>query len=82
MDLGFQPMAQLGGGGDFERWGLVEGCQVSGGVSLKGMMGPCPFLSLSFLLSGHEVNSSPPHAPAIMYYATTGPNQQAQVTVD
>jgi hypothetical protein len=36
----------LRGGGNFKRWGLVEGLHDTGGVFLKGIMGPlCPPIS-------------------------------------
>jgi hypothetical protein len=45
----FLRVALLEGGGYFQRWGLMGGLQVIGGVPLKGIMGPWSFLPLSFI---------------------------------
>jgi hypothetical protein len=66
--------------GTFRRWSGVGGSKVTEGVSLKGILGPCPLslsLSLSMLPDNHEVNRPPPASPSsMMSCATAGPNQQ------
>jgi hypothetical protein len=65
----------LGSGGSFERWDLVGGLSVIGGLTYTVIVGPTPSSSCLFLLLSHELSGfSPSHVPAMLCCFTTTPN--------
>lgn len=72
-------LAVLEACGTFRRWGLVEGSCVTGFVILKEILGPGYFLFLfvSWMLCSEETLPLG-CAPAVMYSADIGPEQQDQ----
>jgi hypothetical protein len=69
-------------GRTFRRWGLLRGSEVSGDT-LKEILGPQPFFSLSLPRSCHKVSSfAPPLLPDKALWLTTGPKQWSQLTTN